>query len=77
MTRVSREIIRKTGCNVVDLSLATTEAHKKDLTRRLAKQEKALVRTIEKGWMGKEIIEKSITDIKATLEVLTDEVNAA
>ncbi len=70
MTKISREIIKKAGCNVVDISLRTTDAHKKDLTHRLKKQEKALGRTIEKGWMGQEIIEQSITDIKTTLAIL-------
>lgn len=70
MTRVSREIIEKAKCNVVDITLKTCEAHRKDLTRRLKSQEKALVKTVEKGWMGQEMIEQSIINIKSTLVVL-------
>lgn len=77
MTRVSREIIKLAGCNVVDSSLTTVESHKKDLSHRLGKQEKALVKTIAKGWDGKGIIEQSIVDLKKTLSILQYVKNAS
>ena len=69
MARIHQEIIEKAGCNVLDLTLTTPKAIKADLKHRLKRQEKALAKTIEKGWTGKEIIEQSIIDLKRTLEV--------
>jgi hypothetical protein len=70
MTRLNKQIITTAKCNVIDVTLRTVEAHKKDLTKRLKQQQKALVKTIEKGWDGRKIIEESIINIKITLEVL-------
>lgn len=72
MSNLSREIAKKAGCNVVDRSLSTIESHRKDLTKRLAKQEKGLEKTIAKGWSGRELIEQSIVDIKKTLNVINN-----
>lgn len=70
MKRIHRDIIKRAGCAVLDYSYDTIPDIKSDLTRRLKRQEKALVKTVDKGWQGKEIIEKSIEDIRRTLAVL-------
>ncbi len=72
MTRLNKEIIKRSGCRAIDITFITLETHKKDLTRRLKKQEKALVKTIAKGWMGQEAIEGSIVSIKTTLKIVCD-----
>ena len=70
MTSMNREIIKKANCNVIDHSIRTIDNHKKDLARRLKKQEKALAKGIEKGWSGNELVKTSIENIQITLEVL-------
>lgn len=70
--QLHKDIAQKAGCaNITDKTLTTHKAIKSDLTRRLKKQEKALMKTIEKGWEGQTIIEQSIINIKKTLAVLT------
>lgn len=72
MPRVNREIIKRAKCNVLDITVSTHETHKKELTRRLKRQEKALIKTIERNWLGREMIEENVANIKITLEVLNN-----
>ena len=71
MNKLNRSIIKKAGCNVLDCAPLTIEEHKKDLTKRLKRQEKALEKTIVKGWEGQETIECSIVNINHTLVVIS------
>ena len=71
MTKLNRQIIKAGGkSSVLDISLRTVDAHKKDLNRRLKTQQKALEKGIAKGWSGNNQIADSIANIKATISVL-------
>lgn len=70
MKQVHREIIKRAGCDVLDPTIVDPDDIRRDLQRRLKRQEKALEKTIAKGWDGRSIIELRIQQIKQTLEVL-------
>jgi hypothetical protein len=77
--RQTRKLITDNGgaSGVLCLRQVTLNDHKKDLSRRLNLQKKALEKTIAKGWEGRENIERSIVDMSKTLDVITQLIQEA
>jgi hypothetical protein len=69
MTKLQREITKKAGCNILDLSIADTVNIKKDLIKRRAKVQKSLEKAVLKGW-DTFCIEDGLRKIDLTLAVL-------
>lgn len=69
MTTIQREIVKKAGCDVLDHSINGFQEIKKDITKRINRQEKTLKKAIEKGW-DTFVIEDGLEKLKRTLAVI-------
>ena len=69
MTRLQREITKKAGCNVLDLSIVDAASIKKDLIKRRSKVQKSLEKAVLKGW-DTFCIEDGLRKIDLTLAIL-------